>query len=118
MDGTAFGGLTGFFGGSKNNSGLGILGSYEVGRKVVVGFDTKFQILNVYFSATYRLGRSMFIVSQGFTNVIVSIEEVRASRSGSATAISHVFNTGSRFVFFGQARIQGRGLTLSAGVGF
>ena len=90
----------------------------SVGQKVVIGFDTKFQIINVYFSASYKLGRSMFIVSQGFTNVIASIEEARASRTGSASAISYVFNTGSRFVFCGQARLQGRGLMLSAGVGF
>ena len=66
VDGTAFGGLTGFLGGSKNNCGLGIMGSYEAGSKTVWGYNVQLRLINVYFSVTYRLGQSMFILSRRF----------------------------------------------------
>ena len=118
VDGTAFGGLTGFYGGSKNNTGLGLMGSYEVGGKTVYGYDLRLQIVNVYFSATYKLGRSTFIASRGVSTVIASVGKEREDFSGNTTAIAYVFDPDSRFVFFGQARLQGQGLMLSAGVGF
>ena len=119
VEGTAFGGLTAYYGGSKNNKGLGIMGSYEVGSRTVYGYDMRLQIVNVYFSATYTLGQSTFIASQGVSTVIASIENERKDFSGNTTAISYVFHPkGKRFIFFGQARLQGQGLMLSAGVGF
>ncbi len=114
----AFAGLTGYYGGSMGNKGLGIMGSYEVGGETIDGYDLRFRVVNVYFSATYILGRSMFVVSQGVSTVIGTVAEERKDYSTSTTAISYVFNTGSPFVLFGQARLQGRGLMLSAGVGF
>ena len=119
VNGTAFGGLTGFYGGSKNNTGLGLMGSYEVGGRTVYGYDMRLQIVNVYFSATYTLGQSTFIASQGVSTVIASVGDEREDFSGSTTAISYLFHpTGKRFIFFGQARLQGQGLMLAASVGF
>lgn len=40
-------GLTGFYGGSKNNTGLGVMGSYEVGGKTVLGYKVRLQIVKV-----------------------------------------------------------------------
>ena len=94
------------------------MGSYEVGGKTVYGYDLRLQIINVYFSATYKLGRSTFIASRGVSTVIASVGKEREDFSGNTTAIAYVFDPDSRFVFFGQARLQGQGLMLSAGVGF
>lgn len=118
VDGTAFDGLTGFLGGSKNNSGLGIMESYETGSKTVWGYNVQLRLINVYFSVTYRLGQSMFILFQGVSTVIATAENNdRDDRSRSTTAISYVYDPNRRFVFFGQAHLQGQGLMLSAGVG-
>ena len=117
-DGVAFNGLTGYAGGSKNNKGLGILGSYESGSRTVYGYPMRIQIANVYFTALYKLGRSKFFISQGVSTVIYTIGKEREDRSLSTTAISYVFDPGKWFYLFAQARLQGQGLMLSAGVGF
>ena len=110
-DGLAFGGFTGYYG--------GVMGSYEVGNKSVYDYNLRLQIINVYFSATYTLGQSTFIASQGVSIAIASIENERKDFSGNTPAISYVFYPkGKRFIFFGQARLQGEGLMLSVGVGF
>ena len=64
-DGLAFGGFTGYYSGVKNSTGLGVMGSYVIGNKAVYDYNLRLQIINVYFSATYTLGQSTFIASQG-----------------------------------------------------
>ena len=57
------------------------------------------------------------MVSQGFSTVKGSLEEFELSRSGYATAITLIYDTGI-IKFMGQARLQGQGIMLTAGVGF
>ncbi|MXV76074.1 hypothetical protein F4Z99_17600 [Candidatus Poribacteria bacterium] len=115
---TAFGGLTGYVGVSRNNRGLGVMGSYEVGNTTFEGYDVQIQFTNFYFSASLKLGSTTLMVSEGFTTTKGSLEEFEVSRSGYATAITLIYDRGSRIKFMGQVRIQGEGIMLTAGVGF
>ena len=93
VDGTAFGGLTGFLGGSKNNSGLGIMGSYEAGSKTIWGYNVQLRLINVYFSATYRLGQSMFILFQGVSTVIALLRTTIETTEAGLRLLYHVCMT-------------------------
>ena len=115
---TPFGGFTGYVGVSRNNRGLGVMGSYEVGNTTFEGYDVQIQFTNFYFSASLKLGNTTFMVSEGFTTVKGALEEFEISRSGYATAITLIYDRGSRIKFMGQARLQGEGIMLTAGVGF
>ena len=115
---TPFGGLTGYVGVSRNNRGVGVMGSWEVGNTTFEGYDAQLQFTNFYFSASYKIDRSTFMVSRGFSTVKGSLEEFEISRSGYATAITLIYETGSVFTLMGQARLQGQGIMLTAGVGF
>ena len=109
-DGLAFGEFTGYYG--------GVMGSYEVGNKSVYDYNLRLQIINVYFSATYTLGQSTFIASQGVSIAIASIENERKDFSGNTTAISYVFYPkGKRFIFFGQARFAKGRINVVCGSG-
>ena len=112
-----FGGVTGYVGVSRNNRGLGVMGSYEVGNTTFEGYDAQLEFTNFYFSASRKIGRYTFMVSQGFSTVKGSLEEFELSRSGYATAITLLYDTGI-IKFMGQARLQGEGIMLTAGVGF
>ena len=68
-DGTAFGGLIGYLGYLEKNVGWGIMGSYELGGKTDYGYFMQIDILNFYFSGSYKLGRSTIMLSQGISNV-------------------------------------------------
>ena len=114
----AFGGVTGYVGVSRNNRGLGVMGSYEVGNTTFEGYNAQLEFTNFYFSASRKIGRYTFMVSQGFSTVKGSLEEFELNRSGYATAITLIYDTGSIFKFMGQARLQGQGIMLTAGVGF
>ena len=117
-NGMAFGGLQAFIGAAKTNLGYGIMGSYEVGGTTVEGYDIRLQIANAYFSVTYKMGRATIMASQGVSTVIASAEGEREDRSLSTTAITFLYQPDPRFHFMGQARLQGQGLMLTAGVGF
>ena len=112
-----FGGVTGYVGVSRNNRGLGVMGSYEVGNTTFEGYKAQLEYTNFYFSASRKIGRYTFMVSQGFSTVKGSLEEFELSRSGYATAITLIYETGI-IKFMGQARLQGQGIMLTAGVGF
>ena len=115
---TPFGGFTGYVGISRNNRGLGVTGSYEIGNTTFEGYDVQIQFTNFYFSASLTLENTTFMVSQGFTTAKGSLAEFEVSRSGYATAITLIYDTGSILKFMGQARLQGEGMMLTAGVGF
>ena len=117
-DGNAFTGLTGYFGGRKGSKGFGVLGSYEVGAVSAYGEDIRLQLINVYFSGSYRIGKSLILLSYGGSHLIATLDEDKDERSGDVMAITYAYNYDSRFVFMGQVRVQGKGLMLSAGVGF
>ena len=117
-DGNAFTGLTGYLGGRKGNKGFGVLGSYEVGAVSAYGEDIRLQLINVYFSGSYRIGQSIILLSYGGSHLIATLDEDKDERSGDVMAITYAYNYDSRFVFMGQVRVQGKGLMLSAGVGF
>ena len=112
-----FGGVAGYVGVLRNNRGLGVMGSYEVANTTFEGYDVEIEFTNFYLSASLKLGRSTLIISQGFTTAKGSLEEFEVSRSGYVTAITFIRQAGI-FKFMGQARIQGDGLMLTAGVGF
>lgn len=94
------------------------MGSYEVGNTTFDGYDVQIQFTNFYFSASLKLGNTTFMVSEGFTTVKGSLEEFEISHSGYATTITLIYDRGSRIKFMGQARLQGEGIMLTAGVGF
>lgn len=79
-----FGGFTDYVGVSRNNRGLGVMGSYEVGNTTFEGYDVH---TNFYFSAPLKLENKTFMVSKGLTTTKGSPEEFEVSRSGYATAI-------------------------------
>ena len=118
-DGNAFTGLTGYVGGGETNKGFGVLGSYEVGSVDSYGYDVRLQLINVYLTGSYKMGKSStFFLSYGVSNLIASVEEERVEKSGDIVAITYTYDHNNRFLFMGQVRAQGRGLMLSAGVGF
>ena len=82
------------------------------------GYPLRLQLINVYFSASYALGKSTFIISQGVSTLIASAGKERKDFSGSTTVISYIFDPGKWLYLFGQVRRQGTVLMLSAGVGF
>ena len=53
---TPFGGFTGYVGVSRNNRGLGVMKSYEVGNTTFEGYDVQIQFTNFYFSAPLKAG--------------------------------------------------------------
>ena len=119
-DGNAFTGITGYVGGGKTNKGFGVLGSYEVGSVDSYGYDVRLQLINVYLTGSYKIGNSTIFLSYGVSNLIASVEEEeeRVEKSGDVVAITYTYDHNNRFIFMGQVRAQGRGLMLSAGVGF
>ena len=120
LDGTAFGGLTGYLGGYKTTYGFGLLGSYEVGGTDILGYDVTMQILNISASFSYKLGNSTVILSSGATFGFFSIESLDIGRedSGRTTSITYLYQPNNKFTLMVQGRIQGKGIMFSAGVGF
>ena len=112
-----FGGLTGYLGVTRGNRGVGVMGSYEGTNTTFEGYDVEFEFANFYLSASLKLGRSTLMVSQGVSTAKGSLEEFEVSRSGYVSAITFIRQAGM-FKFMGQARLQGRGIMLTAGVGF
>ena len=94
------------------------MGSHEVGNTTFEGYDVQIQFTNFYFSASLKLENTTFMVSQGFTTAKGSLEGFKVSRSGYATAITLIYDTGYIIKFMGQARLQGEGIMLTAGIGF
>ena len=113
-----FGGVSGYFGVDTNGRGLGVLSSYALGGTTIQGNDIQFQVANFSFAVKYRIGRSAFIVSQGIVTANASLEDLRESIRDYSTALSVLVNPKSRLLFFGQARLQGQGIMLTAGIGF
>lgn len=120
LDGIGFGGMTGFIGASGGTKGFGLLGSYEVGSADVLGYDATVRLMNLSGAFTYRIQKSLFLLSYGVAGGGVEIEDFDIEEFGSGTtfSITYVYETGSVFNFMAQARRQGQGLMLSAGVGF
>ena len=120
QSGVGFGGMTGFIGGSGGTKGFGLLGSYEAGSADVLGYDATMRLMNLSGSFTYRIQKSLFLVSIGATGGSVEIQEfdIEEFSSGTTYSITYVYQTGNLFTFMAQARGQGRGLMFSAGVGF
>ena len=121
IEGIAFGGLTAYLGGYKTRKGFGVLGSYEVGAKTEGGYTLRAQIFNLSLSFTYKLGRSTIHLSGGYSGVRGTVSEVKGFREvyhGSSYSITYVFRPDINLIFMGQARLQGQGIMISAGVGF
>ena len=112
-----FGGLTGYLGVTRGNRGIGVMGSYEGTNTTFEGYDVEIELTSVFISLSLKLGRSTLMISEGFATAKGSLEEFEASRSGYVTAITFIRQTGI-FKIMGQARLQGNGIMLTAGVGF
>lgn len=121
FEGTAFGGLTAYLGGRKTSKGFGVLGSYEVGALDIAGYDTLIQIVNISLSFSYKIGKSTILSSAGVTYVrgsAIDYDDMEVEVGGATASISYLYQPDNRFTLMVQGRLQGRGIMLSAGVGF
>ena len=124
-------GFNGYLGVHKNNVGLGVLGTYEIGLLGDIWLIKDDRFINIYPTFSYQFGKSTLIFSHGlsfFTTVfrLVDIEDLRRP----VTAISYIYQPVGRLTFMFQGRLQDRDLwgeessftnrdvVLSIGVGF
>ena len=121
VDWIPYRGLTGYFGGYKNRIGFGVLGSYEVGAKDKHDHIFHNRILNLSLSLSYRFMKSSIYLSGGYSVIRRTFDIIDSSSMfyhNPITSITYVSRNYKHFLFMGQARIQGQGIMLSAGVGF
>lgn len=114
------GGVTAHLGGRVKNRGFGILGSYEAGIVEVLGYEMTAQIVNISAAGSYKLGNSTILISLGITGGYLSLEDFDegATGYGIASSFSYLYQPDNKFTLMLQARKQGKGIMLSAGVGF
>ena len=120
-------GFTGYLGAYRNNVGLGVLGSYEIGMYNDILFTKDDRFVNVYATASYSLGRSTLMLSQGLsfsTFYFSALNSFSEDTRQLATAISYLYQPVGRLTFMFQGRLlhesdwRSRYLVLSVGVGF
>ena len=129
------GGFSAYLGAHKNNIGLGILGSYEIGLYNDLSDIKDDRFINAYASLSYQLGKSTLMFSQGLSFFTIEFsawglnyysEDVRRH----TTAISYLYQPVGRLTFMFQGKLQNgpirwknstpinRDLVLSVGIGF
>ena len=123
--------FNGYLGAQKNNIGLGVLGTYEIGLLGDIWLIKDDRFISIYPTVFYQFGKSTLMFSHGlsfFTTVfgLVDIEDLRRP----VTAISYTYQPVGRLTFMFQGRLQDRDLwgeessftnrdvVLSIGVGF
>lgn len=122
-------GFSAYLGAYRNNVGLGILGSYEIGVYNDL-WDTKDdRFMNAYATISYQLEKSILMFSQGlsfstFEFSAFGLNYFSEDTSQHATAISYLYQPVGRLTFMFQGRLlhdsdlRGRYFVLSVGVGF
>ncbi len=117
-----YGGAMGYFGASIEQTGVGILASYEQGATNVKGYDLKSQIGNLSLSVSAKFGNSMLIVSRGISKGIITLNDKVESGSGETYSLHYIY----RFIQPGcfisnhvmaHVRTQGQGIMFSIGFG-
>lgn len=114
-------GLTNYVGLYKNRTGLGILASYEVGAKDKGSYIFHNRILNVSLSFSRRFGKSSIYLSGGYSVIrrnVDIIESFPVIYHNPIASITYVSRHEQFWLIMGQVRIQGKGIMISAGVGF
>lgn len=122
-------GFSAYLGAYRNNVGLGVLGSYEIGVYNDL-WDTKDdRFMNAYATISYQLKKSTLMFSQGvsfstFEFSAPGLNYFSKDTSQHATAISYLYQPVGRLIFMFQGRLlhdsdwRQRYLVLSVGVGF
>ena len=120
FEGRAFGGATAHLGGRVNNRGFGVLGSYEGGGVEIEGIDATVHMVNLSVAFSYKLRNSTILVSVGGTGGHISLDDYDEAGAGYgiASSFSYLYQPDNKFTLMLQARKQGKGIMLSAGVGF
>ena len=118
--GRAFGGLTGHLGGRVENKGFGILSSYEIGQIESEGFEITAQVINISAAASYKLGDATILVALGGTGGSLSLDDfdIEGEFYGITSSFSYLYQPDNKFTLMLQGRLQGKGIMLSAGIGF
>ena len=120
-------GFSAYLGAHKNNVGLGILGSYEIGVYNDLWATKDDRFMNAYATISYQLEKSILMFSQGLsfsTFEIFGVGYFSEDTSQHATAISYLYQPVGRLTFMFQGRLlhdndlRSRYLVLSVGVGF
>ena len=117
-----YGGAMGYFGMSMEETGIGILASYEQGSTKVKGYKFKSQIGNLSLSLSANSGNSLLIVSRGISKGILTLNDRVESGSGETYSLHYVYRFPEAGCFIknhvmAHLRTQGQGIMFSIGFG-